>query len=169
MHEDAAKGVELKPCPFCGAAANLEQEQSGQNCVAYVYCVGCDIEGEHTISDNWIYAKKKAVEAWNTRADLAAPEQSAGEVAEALRYFRVWRKELTDPAVYHLDKIIKHMEAATRQPPAVDKSVVDALNNAHDFIDCDKQHIIPEISSYAKRVCSQIKEALALLGGKAAT
>jgi Lar family restriction alleviation protein len=84
-HEDAApeKGIELKPCPFCGGDAKLEGEQAGQDCVSYVFCLRCDVEGETWRSDNWVFSKNKAIEAWNARADLAAPEQSAGEVADS--------------------------------------------------------------------------------------
>lgn len=39
-----------------------------------------------------------------------------------------------------------------------------ALDDAHDFVDCDKSHRKSEIATYAERVCKQIKEALALLG-----
>lgn len=126
---DAApdKGIELKACPFCGFKA---KERTTWMCCTNPKC--------HLFNS----ACRDADE-WNTRAPLAPPE---GELGEAVNYFKVWRKELTDPAVYHLDKIIKHLEATQSQPSGVDKSVEELNRRIIGLIDYAADYIktLPE-------------------------
>lgn len=43
------------------------------------------------------------------------------------------------------------------------KTVREALDEAYEFIECDKKHSNSEIRVYAGRVCKQIEQALAAL------
>ena len=60
---------ELKPCPFCGGAAELEEKYAimGQKVQAYVRCKACGTTSGY-FSENIAYcANEKAIEAWNRR------------------------------------------------------------------------------------------------------
>lgn len=58
---------ELKPCPFCGGAAELKAILIGQNSQAYVRCKVCGTTSNY-FSENIAYcANEKAIEAWNRR------------------------------------------------------------------------------------------------------
>lgn len=54
----------LKPCPFCGTD-NVTLDTDGR--MTYVYCYKCDTRSRRFFNDS--EAKKKAIEAWNTRAE----------------------------------------------------------------------------------------------------
>ena len=56
---------ELKPCPFCGSEAHLYVVE--YSCVAAVGCVNCHISTLYY--PLFEEGKKRAVAAWNTRAE----------------------------------------------------------------------------------------------------
>lgn len=64
--------AELKPCPFCGGAAELikrEYTMIGHKEQAYVRCKNCGTMSDF-FNENISYcANEKAVEAWNRRAE----------------------------------------------------------------------------------------------------
>jgi hypothetical protein len=75
----------LKPCPFCGSAATLEDERL----LWVARCTGCGacVLGDHAPepeqempSAYWEPFKQSAVDRWNRRATPPAPE--VGEMAE---------------------------------------------------------------------------------------
>lgn len=60
---------ELKPCPFCGGAAELKgiNAMIGRKAQAYVRCKACGTTSGY-FSENIAYcANEKAIEAWNRR------------------------------------------------------------------------------------------------------
>lgn len=60
---------ELKPCPFCGGKAVLEDVTVRKGFEAYVACNGGCLAVQRTITyDTLEEAKEKAIEAWNRRA-----------------------------------------------------------------------------------------------------
>ena len=80
MIDDATKIIELKPCPFCGSAAKLEDYRLCWR----VSCVNCDagvigdrspelesIEQEN--ATDWNALKRSAIAAWNRRASNDPP------------------------------------------------------------------------------------------------
>ena len=58
---------ELKPCPFCGGEAHLEQYQDAPEYFAIVRCSQCDIKA---VKDT----DEEAIEAWNTRAEKSCKQ-----------------------------------------------------------------------------------------------
>ena len=60
---------ELKPCPFCGGAADIWRAHEGRT--AWIACMGkCVVlVSKEYLSDD------EAIAAWNRRADLAQPAQ----------------------------------------------------------------------------------------------
>lgn len=55
---------ELKPCPFCGGEANIDQG-NGIFKVFYVFCTKCKTRQANRLT------REDAVEYWNGRADNA--------------------------------------------------------------------------------------------------
>ena len=60
MHTDDPT---IKPCPFCGAPAELDHQYFANYPHSRVRCIGADA---HTL-DSWEYFEKDAVIAWNAR------------------------------------------------------------------------------------------------------
>ena len=63
---------ELKPCPFCGAKAEIDTELFGQTQMRYTpFCTNPKCIAFYLgYKDEGLYTtKKKAAEAWNRRAD----------------------------------------------------------------------------------------------------
>jgi Lar family restriction alleviation protein len=61
---------QLLPCPFCGGEAMLVPIYNGVT----VKCLGCNAEGEHCYSVNYIgrsETEAEAITAWNTRKGAA--------------------------------------------------------------------------------------------------
>ena len=59
---------ELKPCPFCGGEAKLQDTTYGNNISAYVVrCknIDCDIRP----ATSYFRLKKEAIERWNRRSE----------------------------------------------------------------------------------------------------
>lgn len=69
--------TELKPCPFCGGAAELktrEYAMVGHKQQAYVICKTCGVTSAY-FSENIAYcANEKAIEAWNRRLKMTENE-----------------------------------------------------------------------------------------------
>lgn len=90
-----AEIADLKPCPFCGAPAELREATN----VRYSYgvrikCTGCRIDATHTGSDlDSFGVKSLAIAAWNRRADdskdkrIAELETALAPFAEASKDF----------------------------------------------------------------------------------
>ena len=58
---------ELKPCPFCGGEAMIEQTQ---HMGEYLYRIGCSKPGcRGRINGNAYESKTEAIAAWNTRSE----------------------------------------------------------------------------------------------------
>lgn len=65
--------VELKPCPFCGGEAVLEENKVRKGYEAAVSCNdGCLLHMYTITYDDEETAVRKAIEAWNRRAENAA-------------------------------------------------------------------------------------------------
>jgi hypothetical protein len=82
----------LKPCPFCGSAATLEDERL----LWVARCTGCGVcvlgdrapePEQEMLSAYWEPFKQSAVDRWNRRATPPAPEP--GEVGELATLFTV--------------------------------------------------------------------------------
>jgi len=53
---------ELKPCPFCGGVAEIQDETTGiRTTIYFVECLNC------VAGTQWEYKKENAIKAWNTR------------------------------------------------------------------------------------------------------
>jgi len=62
------------------------------------------------------------------------------------------------------DGDVKYIRADLTPVSAEDlHKVRDALNDAHEFIECDKTHKHGEIREYAKRVCNTLEEVRPIL------
>lgn len=89
------EALELKPCPFCGKSATMEQDESN-----YRWSVGCNAADETACmgyqSFTTFARRSEAVKAWNTRATLSPP---AGERREAIA-------RLIDPIAFRPKHII---------------------------------------------------------------
>ena len=64
---------EIKPCPFCGASASVEETRaSGLKVDGVMFSVGCDSETEATCmgyqSLTAFNTRREAIEAWNKRS-----------------------------------------------------------------------------------------------------
>lgn len=72
---------ELKPCPFCGGEAAVKPQDVYMSKAVFVHCKTCKArvmeryEGKHIRQDGTYYslsledAERKAIEAWNRRAE----------------------------------------------------------------------------------------------------
>jgi hypothetical protein len=82
--QDAPSKGSLKPCPFCGSPAELEEDSDHHG---GWFNLGCSkhwgksgIEPENACPGGRIWytedpeGKSRAIQSWNTRADTAAPE-----------------------------------------------------------------------------------------------
>ena len=65
------KKGELKPCPFCGGEASIEQELDGfyGGKIPYVKCVDCGARKDHNFYGTAEGMREQAVIAWNTRCN----------------------------------------------------------------------------------------------------
>lgn len=65
--------IELKPCPFCGGAAELKVKDyamMGHKKQAYVRCKVCGTTSDYFSEDIAYCANEKAIKAWNRRANI---------------------------------------------------------------------------------------------------
>jgi hypothetical protein len=61
---------ELKPCPFCGSPATLDEQDDW-----WIGCTNDDGRGEcDFVPSGWFEDKDDAIEVWNTRANEDAKE-----------------------------------------------------------------------------------------------
>lgn len=58
---------ELKPCPFCGGEALLEESRARKGFEACVSCTGCLVMMPTITFDTQEDANEKAMRAWNRR------------------------------------------------------------------------------------------------------
>lgn len=58
---------ELKPCPFCGGKAMIEQAKVRKGYETYIVCCGCLVDMPTITYDTQEEADKKAIKAWNRR------------------------------------------------------------------------------------------------------
>ena len=75
-------GEKPKPCPFCGGEAKIIQDS-----ITYGYQVECRNRKclIRPYTEEYFVLKKKAVEAWNTRANYVFdedPEESVDDYAD---------------------------------------------------------------------------------------
>ena len=74
----------LKPCPFCGAAAEIEQlhSQSGQT---HMWMVSCSADDCDTLKDrSGADGRERAIAAWNRRAPFTIEPEMVEAVAKAM-------------------------------------------------------------------------------------
>lgn len=72
------KKQELKPCPFCGGKAVIQN----MGYPHYIYCSSCGAKVHgHVIGAR--EGKKASIEAWNRRAGEKEPEEAAEEIQKA--------------------------------------------------------------------------------------
>lgn len=55
--------IKLKPCPFCGGDAEMQQGKYQGLSIFYVSCRGCGAQTDHK------YAEEFAAELWNERVN----------------------------------------------------------------------------------------------------
>ena len=67
---------ELKPCPFCGGAAELREEHDN----SWVSCSECQVSVEG------FEFSEDASSAWNTRPDIPATDEKVKALREALQH-----------------------------------------------------------------------------------
>lgn len=66
--------ISLKPCPFCGAAADFE-EIAGKAHSGVDFSVGCFTDGCFGYQSYLkLPTKGEAADAWNTRVDSSVPQ-----------------------------------------------------------------------------------------------
>ena len=107
----APEAVELKPCPFCGSAAELLQDDDGR--WTQVMCAGCGGKAPEVMA-----SKEAASAAWNRRAtsaaDAAEVERLRAEVLELKARSAAASKRLGD-----LKAMISHAEDGLDGPPTM--------------------------------------------------
>lgn len=73
-------GVEIKPCPFCGHSASIEEVEGG---IGASFTIGCDNPDEEDCmgyQSLTVYPRKiEAINAWNRRATEDAASKPADE------------------------------------------------------------------------------------------
>ena len=69
--------TELKPCPFCGAIARLARLYNGGECA---YCPNEDCAVQPELKG--YLEPEEAITAWNTRADVSAPDNNGWQPIE---------------------------------------------------------------------------------------
>jgi len=111
----------LKPCPFCGSAATLEDHRLlwVARCPGCTACVLGDRAPEpeqEMPSAYWEPFRQSAVDRWNRRAAPPAPE--VGEVGELVEWLTMLRDNSTGVATRYddrLDRIITLLELPQKQ------------------------------------------------------
>lgn len=73
--------VELKPCPFCGGEARIDEGMRGYPCIL---CGTCGASSDYASTDD----VSEAITAWNTRHDHSPDAGKVGEDAARYRALR---------------------------------------------------------------------------------
>ena len=63
--------MELKPCPFCGGKAMIEESSVRKGYEAVIVCTGCLVNMPTITYDTQEDANNAAIEAWDRRVDNA--------------------------------------------------------------------------------------------------
>lgn len=79
---------ELKPCPFCGGDAEL-QDDIGRESTIFYRAVCADVECQGHYCNNWSMTQQRAISAWNTRA---AATQVSTHPPFAVHNGETWRR-----------------------------------------------------------------------------
>jgi hypothetical protein len=97
---------ELKPCPFCGGAAELScgYAECGFCLCAMPSSIGYD--GEKVGFDT----ETEAITAWNTRADMH--DATKAQLAKAVEALREIERNYANPDMTHLDYRVGAMQSA---------------------------------------------------------
>lgn len=75
---------ELKPCPFCGGEAELQDDISREDRMFY-RAVCSDIECQGHYCNDWSMMQGMAIDRWNTRAELPVAYASISPSIEMLK------------------------------------------------------------------------------------
>jgi len=70
------KGIELLPCPFCGALAEIHHDQSSDYSQHWAYCVQCTNRETCWIQGFTSKDVNCAIKHWNTRASIPRPKST---------------------------------------------------------------------------------------------
>lgn len=86
--------INLKPCPFCGASASIEEVKSAVDAVRK--SAGCSTEGCQGYQSEVTFAThREAAEAWNTRTEGPTDTELLLEYHEQQKEW--WRTNTNDP------------------------------------------------------------------------
>ena len=101
--------TELKPCPFCGGEAYIEEESDSFSTVQYVArCKNClvDVRIDADMTKSFEYNRQKAIEKWNNRWMIPCEEGETegnwhtGTPTENGLYIIAYRYSLCDEIYY---------------------------------------------------------------------
>ncbi|HYD58908.1 MAG TPA: Lar family restriction alleviation protein [Noviherbaspirillum sp.] len=157
---------ELKPCPFCGGDACLDQVDS-DDCWS-VGCEACDFQlmtGEWNLG--WHKSKEKAISAWNYRALIAsAPastaqppsigEITASHIAAQLHYPEHWDTAAYPTVADAFIEVIAHFQCTSEDHAAAqpDTAYTYASTQATNCAGCGQHKHTPlRIDAMGGYVC----------------
>jgi Lar family restriction alleviation protein len=91
-NHSSPSGEELKPCPFCGGAAELQEyeEVDATRWAALVRCTVCGVDGKRGYANNRMGCfdavnglhMQSAIAAWNRRAQHIGEDAANGAIGE---------------------------------------------------------------------------------------
>ena len=137
-------GEELKPCPFCGGAAELQEyeEVDATRWAALVRCTVCGVDGKRGYANNRMGCfdavnglhKQSAIAGWNRRAQPIGEDAANGAIGEREAFFihRNVLKQLSsgldqvDTRVYATQPSDRHV-AVTRAALTAEKAAAEPV------------------------------------------